>query len=528
MSAGSQETNAAEQTGGDAPNDVRPYTGEEYLESLRDGREVWIYGERVKDVTTHPAFRNSARSIARLYDALHDPAKRDVLTAPTDTGNGGFTHPFYKTPRSQDDLRASRDAIRGWQEMGYGWMGRTPDYKASFLGTLGANAQFYANYEENARRWYRIAQERVMYLDHAIVHPPIDRHLAPDQIPDVYMHVDEETDEGLIVSGSKMVATNAALTHANFVAHYGAPVRDDAFGLVFALGMDTPGVKLVARQSYEFQAASVGSPFDYPLSSRLDENDSVLILDRALVPWENVFCYGAERANAWMLGSGFTERLCFQAVVRFAVKLEFFAGLLDKALVVNGTHTSASAQEALGEILMWRNLFAGLADGMIEHATPWTDGALQPNGSYGVAYLHMASQAYVRIRQIIEETAGSALIYQSSNAADFLNDDLRPLLDRFYRGSNGVEAADRIKLMKLFWDALGSEFGSRHELYELNYGAPRRTNRMRSLWAAQGDGLLERCRGMVDTCMSEYDLKGWTAPDLINPSDVSLVNKRLR
>lgn len=502
---------------------VRPYTGEEYLESLRDGREVWLYGERVEDVTTHPAFRNSARSVARLYDALHDPARRDVLTAPTDTGNGGFTHPFFKTPRSKDDLRASRDAIRAWQEMGYGFMGRTPDYKASFLGTLGANSGFYADYEENAQRWYRMAQERVMYLDHAIVHPPVDRHRSPDEVADVYMHVDEETDAGLIVSGAKMVATNAALTQANFVAHYGAPVRKDEFGLVFALGMDTPGVKLVARQSYEYQAATVGSPFDYPLSSRLDENDSVLILDRALVPWEDVFCYGAERANAWMLGSGFVERLAFQAVVRFTVKLEFFAGLLEQALKVNGTDASAVGQEALGEVLMWRNLFAGLTDGMIENARPWTGDALQPDGSYGVVYLHMASQAYVRIRQIVEETVGSNLIYLNSNAADFASEQLRPVLDRFYRGSHGMEARDRVKIMKLFWDALGSEFGSRHELYELNYGAPRRTNRMRSLWGAQASGLLDACRGMVERCMGEYDLDGWTAPDLIAPDDVSLV-----
>src|SRR5690606_20258348 len=75
---------------------TRPYTGAEYLESLRDGREVWIYGERVKDVTTHPAFRNTARMVARLYDALHDPEKSKTLTVETDTGNGGFTHRFYK------------------------------------------------------------------------------------------------------------------------------------------------------------------------------------------------------------------------------------------------------------------------------------------------------------------------------------------------------------------------------------------------------------------------------------------------
>src|SRR3981081_4019652 len=104
----------------------RPFTGAEYLESLRDGREVYVYGERVKDVTTHPAFRNSARSIARLYDALHDPAKKDVLTVETDTGSAGFTHKFFRTPKSAEDLVGARDAIAEWARMTYGWMGRAP------------------------------------------------------------------------------------------------------------------------------------------------------------------------------------------------------------------------------------------------------------------------------------------------------------------------------------------------------------------------------------------------------------------
>jgi 4-hydroxyphenylacetate 3-monooxygenase len=108
-----------------------PLTGNEYLESLNDGREVWIYGEKVKDVTKHPAFRNSCRMIARLYDALYDPAKKDILTMPTE--DGGFTHRFYRAPRNVEEQVASRDAIAEWARTTYGWMGRSPDYKASFL-----------------------------------------------------------------------------------------------------------------------------------------------------------------------------------------------------------------------------------------------------------------------------------------------------------------------------------------------------------------------------------------------------------
>src|SRR5258708_34617552 len=92
----------------------RPQTGAEYLESLRDGRAVYIYGERVKDVTTHPAFRNSARMVARLYDALHDPANKDVLTSPTDTGSGRFTPPVFNATRHPDEQAAAPDAIAAW------------------------------------------------------------------------------------------------------------------------------------------------------------------------------------------------------------------------------------------------------------------------------------------------------------------------------------------------------------------------------------------------------------------------------
>ena len=159
-----------------------PQTGAEYLESLRDGREVYIYGERVKDVTTHPAFRNTARMVARLYDALHDDKRKDKLLLPTDTGNGGMTHAFFKAPKTLDDLLAGRDAIAEWAKLTYGWMGRSPDYKAAFLATLGANADFYDPYQENAKRWYKFSQERVPFINHAIIHPPVDRDRPPNEV----------------------------------------------------------------------------------------------------------------------------------------------------------------------------------------------------------------------------------------------------------------------------------------------------------------------------------------------------------
>ena len=130
----------------------KPMTGREFLDSLDDGREVWIYGERVAKITEHPAFRNSARMLARLYDALHDPKTRDLLTVPSEAG--GYTHAWFRVPYSAAEQVRARDAIAEWARLTYGWMGRSPDYKAAFLGTLGANSEFYAPYQDNARRWY--------------------------------------------------------------------------------------------------------------------------------------------------------------------------------------------------------------------------------------------------------------------------------------------------------------------------------------------------------------------------------------
>ena len=257
------------------PTSTRPMTGAEYLESLRDGREIWLYGERVADVTTHPAFRNSARMIARLYDALHDPELQEVLTTATDTGSGGYTHRYFRAPMSWEEQLAARDAIAAWARLTYGWMGRAPDYKGSFLGTLGANAAFYAPYESNARAWYKKAQEQVLFLNHAIIHPPVDRDRPIHERADVCVHVDKETDGGIYVSGAKIVATGSALTHATFVAHHGLlPVQDKRYACVFMVPMHAPGLKLISRASYENAAAVMGTPFDYPLSSRLDENDA--------------------------------------------------------------------------------------------------------------------------------------------------------------------------------------------------------------------------------------------------------------
>ncbi|SCG43744.1 4-hydroxyphenylacetate 3-hydroxylase family protein [Micromonospora coxensis] len=508
---------------------TRPMTGDEYVESLRDGREIYLYGDRVRDVTRHPAFHNPVRMTARLYDALHDPRQRPVLTAPTDTGSEGWTHRFFTTPHSAEDLVADQQAIAAWARLSYGWMGRSPDYKASFLGTLGANADFYEPFADNARRWYREAQEKVLYWNHAIVHPPVDRSRPPDEVSDVFVHVERETDAGVVVSGAKVVATASALTHHNFLAHYGLPVRKREFALVATVPMDAPGMKLICRPSYSATAAVMGSPFDYPLSSRLDENDTILVLDKVLIPWENVFIYGDLGKVQMFAGrSGFTERFTFHGCTRLAVKLEFIAGLLAKALETTGTADFRGVQSRLGEVLAWRNLFWGLSDAAARNPITWHNGAVLPNPAYGMAYRWFMQVGYARVREIVLQDVASGLIYVNSSAEDFANPDLRRYLDTYVRGSGGVEAAERVKLMKLLWDAVGSEFGGRHELYERNYAGNHENTRVELLNAQILGGELDGYKAFVDQCLAEYDLDGWRVDDLSSFKDLRGLRDELR
>jgi 4-hydroxyphenylacetate 3-monooxygenase len=505
----------------------RPFTGAEYLESLRDGREVYIYGERVKDVTRHPAFRNAAASVAKLYDALHAPASKETLTTATDTGSGGYTHRFFKAARSREELIAQRDAIAAWARITYGWMGRSPDYKAAFLNTLGANAEFYGKFADNARAWHVRGQEAVLYVNHALVNPPIDRAKPVEQVKDVYITIQKETDAGIYVTGAKVVATNSALTHYNFLGqNMGQEISDPSMVVMFMAPMNTPGIKLICRASYEAAAAATGSPWDYPLTSRFDENDAIFVFDNAFIPWENVFIHrDVERLKAFYPRSGFVNGFTLQGATRLAVKLDFISGLLMKAARATGVEAFRGVQAQIGEVLGWRNLFWSLSDAMACNPEPWVDGAVLPNIRASTAYRLFMTEAYPAVRSIVEKVIASGLIYLPSHARDFKNPDIDKYLARYVRGSSGIEYKERIKIMKLLWDAVGSEFGARHELYEMNYAGSHELVRLFPLQMAQASGSLKEMEALVERCMADYDEDGWKDEAYHGGEDVSALGR---
>jgi 4-hydroxyphenylacetate 3-monooxygenase len=412
--------------------------------------------------------------------------------------------------------------MAAWARITYGWLGRSPDYKAAFLNTLGANAEFYGQFADNARAWHRRAQESVLFVNHAIVNPPIDRDRPLDQIKDVYITIQKETDAGIYVSGAKVVATNSALTHYNFLGqNMSVEITDPAMVVMFMAPMDTPGIKLICRPSYEMAAAATGSPWDYPLTSRYDENDAIFVFDNAFIPWENVLIHrDVEKLKQFYPRSGFVNGLTFHGATRLAVKLDFICGLLYKAARTTGVDSFRGVQAHIGEVIGWRNLFWALTDAMAGTPDPWVNGSVLPNIKASVAYRIFATEAYPAIRQIIEKVVASGLIYLPSHAHDLKNPEIEKYLARYVRGSNGIDHKQRIKTMKLLWDAIGSEFGARHELYELNYAGSHELIRLFGLQQAQASGAMKQMEAFVDRCMADYDEDGWCDPDYIGNDDV--------
>ncbi len=259
------------------------------------------------------------------------------------------------------------------------------------------------------------------------------------------------------------------------------------------------------------------------MSSRLDENDAVFILDKVLIPWENVFVYGdVEKANNFFPRTGFLPRFVVHGCTRLAVKLDFIAGLLLKAIEVAGTKDFRGVQANVGEVIAWRNLFWALSDAMVRDPKPWIGDYLLPNIDPGSAYAHhrddglhqgqVHHRADGRIRPDLSQFA-CARFQESGNPA--LSRQVSARLERL-RGRRAGEAAQAAMGL-----SIGSEFGGRHELYEINYGGSTEEIRRYCLFGAMASGNADKFKGFAEQCMAEYDLDGWKVPDLMNPDDLS-------
>ncbi len=476
-------------------------TGAQHIASLRDGRSVYLDGALVADVTTHPAFRGAVQSAGMLYDYQARPENVERMTF--DCGGGRRVSRAWQMPRSRDELVARREALSAWSAQSCGFIGRSPDHVASALiGQVMGIEVFEKHGPARARAlrdYVAEATRQDWFLTYVIINPQADRSKAwgEQAEPDLSARIVDEDAGGITIRGGKMLGTSSIMANEVLVANL-QPLKPGEESLAFscALPMNTKGIKVLSRKSYEAHAVS---EWDNPLSARYDENDAVLWFQDVKVPWERVFVHRdtdmcrAQFHDTW----GHTMQN-YQAQIRLTEKLRFLTGIARRVAETIGTVNMPPVRDALGKLAAQAAGVEAILHGMEASGSQQGEWFV-PNKHMMYAAQVLTQELYPQIVSTIRDLAGGGMIMLPSSAADYDNPELARII-RTTQQSPVATPDERVKFMKLAWDAVGSEFASRHLQYEMFYAGAQFVTRGHS-WRTYDWG---RALSMVDGLLDSY------------------------
>ena len=444
-------------------------TGAEYIKGLQDQeREIWLRGERIKDVTTHPGLANGVRAIASLYDLQHEPALRDEMTyvSPTSRERVGLS---FVIPRTKQELERRGAMMLRWARTTCGMMGRSPDFMNVTFAAWAAAGDYFARgrpqFGQNMRRYYEYISEHDLTLTHSLINLQRSRTVSGmfNLEAGTALQVVRETDAGIVVHGARILATLGPL--ADEIAVYSPRVArhtetHSPFALNFAISCGTPGLKFLCRESFDLGR----SHFEHPLGSRFEEMDCVVFFDDVLVPWERVFLLGdVDLLNGTATATHSMTHTAHQGAAKNIAKCEFVLGVALLMTKTLGNGHLPHSEERLGELMLYTELMkacmrAAEADAQLDE---W--GVMCPAALPAESTRNLFMTAYPRMVEILQLLGSSSFLITPSEA-DF-SGPLAPQIEQ-YLATDTATARDRVKLFRLAWDVAGSAFGSRQVLYE--------------------------------------------------------------
>lgn len=478
-------------------------TGSQHVASLKDGRQVYIDGEPAGDVTVHPAFRRTIATMATLYDFQSLPENRELMTF--DLPDGQRANRIWQLPRSYHDLVTRRRGLEAWTELHGGFLGRAPDHVASCLAGMYMGIDVFRAHDEARAAaladYFRYARDNDLYLTYVIINPQADRSKAAAEQQDPFLTagVVDQDSTGLTIRGAKMLATGGIMANEVLVTCI-QPLRagEERYAVSFAVPMNARGLKILSRKSYEQAAASI---FDNPLASRFDENDAVLYFDDVKVEWPRVFInqdvamcqrqFHATPAHVYQN---------YQSQIRLMVKMRFLLGIARRIAETNGILGFPQVHETLGLLAAQNTMVDALVHAME------VKGRMQgeyfiPDGHTLYSAQVLTQQLYGQVVTALRELAGGGLIMLPSSLRDFASAELRGLIDRTQQ-SPACSSEARVKFFKLAWDAVGSEFASRHAQYEMFYAGAGFVTKGHSFRTFDWDS----CTGLLDRMLDSYSL----------------------
>ena len=450
-------------------------TGAEYVAGLRErAAEIYIGGERVKDVTQHPAFAGGLQTVAGLLDMQHDPATRDEMTY-TSPSTGDQVGLSFIMPRNADDLARRRNMMRNWAKFSCGMMGRTPDFLNVAVMSMAAAADYSGlnrpEFKQNILDYYEYIRENDIVMTHTLVNLQRSRSVGAtpfDDRTEVALSVVKETDAGIVVRGARVLATLGPLSDE--IAVYPARTRrvpageEGKYAFGFAIPCNTAGLKFQCRDSVDLGR----SHFDHPAGSRFEEMDAIVFFDDVLVPWERVFLYDdVALCNQWGERTNRNAHTGHQVVTKNVVKCEFMLGLATLMVDTLGSGELPATQHLIAEIIENLEITKALLAASEAQASVDEWGIFCPDYRPLLVARKKMIDMYPRMAEILHFLGSSSLMALPAEAD--LNGPLAEEI-RQYMDTDTATAEERIRLFRLAWDVSCSAFGSRQTLYERYFG----------------------------------------------------------
>jgi 4-hydroxyphenylacetate 3-monooxygenase oxygenase component len=453
--------------------------GQDYVAGLKAQakKSVWIAGRKVDDVTSDPLFRRPIEAIAGLYDLQASPHHGVKMSATDPDRNESYGMSFL-IPRSHEDLEDRRKAMSIWAEATFGMVGRSPDYCNTVLMAFeetGFFNQLGEDFGNNLSNYYQHCRTNDLFLTHAIVNPQTDRskNSAEQTNPYAHLGIVAKNADGLVVRGAKMLATHGPTADEIIVYPLPGSVApgEEKYALAFGIPTDAPGLKFICREPFD---DGTMSRWDHPLGSRFEEPDAMVVFDDVLIPWERVFLHeNVPLANRLFTSASIQNNTGHQTAIRGLAKCRFLVGVAIAVSRSVKTDVFLHVQEQLGEILGFLQLIEGALHLSEMKAERTESGAIRPAWPPLQAMRYHLPRMYERIVKVVQVIGAGGLLINPTR--EDLGSEIGPDIAAYYRGA-GVDAASRIHLGKLAWDATGTQFGQRMLQYERYYaGDPVRT-----------------------------------------------------
>ena len=448
-------------------------TGNQYRESINDGRQVWIDGEKVKDICNHPSLKPIIDIRARMYDMAHEDKYQEKLTY-LDEETNELNTVYHKPPRTRDDWYEKDTAMDSLMQDIGGIVIRVSDETVGEMWSLfdgqdvlnEVDPQFARNIENHIVRTTRKDPFHVS----ANTDPKGDRSRLPqEQDPDMLLHVVKETDAGIVVRGAKF-ETAAAYSNQAFVkptiGGWAGNEKLSDYAVSFICDMGAPGLNHICRSGFSGR----GSVEDYPLANSFDEVDTLLVFDNVLVPWENVLFYRHTSAAAFIRAT-----LHRYSAYPFVMRIRYMADMMIGAALFNAKQTGLDKHQAVREKLA---MLACYREGINAHLTASIAlaeksprGLLMPNQSLLFTGRVHACTRLPEMMHIARELCGGQICVTPNHAA-FNDKESGHWLEKFYNVNENWVAEDRRKLLAFARDLLNSDYAGHRLTFQLFAQSP--------------------------------------------------------